>query len=103
MHGIISTVGDGMVIDMLTEQRRVKRQNKRAIKVGGVATLSVGHWMLRLAQFHFRCAYCGRPFETMDHVLPISCGGPTTFYNVVPACEECNKQKGAAVWLPAKL
>ncbi len=45
-----------------------------------------------------RCQYCGRRFPTtelsVDHVVPRSRGGPTTWSNVVCACTGCNKRKG---------
>ncbi|MCP4429091.1 MAG: HNH endonuclease [Chloroflexi bacterium] len=53
-----------------------------------------------LAHYHFRCAYCGRPYAGMDHIVPIANGGGTTFTNVVPACLDCNDQKKEAVWVP---
>ena len=46
----------------------------------------------------FQCQYCGcRPpirELTMDHVLPRSRGGGTTWDNVVTACRRCNVRKG---------
>ena len=45
-----------------------------------------------------RCQYCGVELtlntSTMDHVLPISKGGKTTWHNVVTACYPCNNSKG---------
>jgi 5-methylcytosine-specific restriction endonuclease McrA len=45
-----------------------------------------------------RCQYCGRRFPTtelsLDHVVPRSQGGRTTWGNVVCACTSCNKRKG---------
>lgn len=45
-----------------------------------------------------RCQYCGRKFGThklsLDHVLPRSRGGPTTWENIVCACLDCNVRKG---------
>lgn len=40
-----------------------------------------------------RCAYCGRPYETMDHVTPISRGGLHIVDNLVPSCSKCNSTK----------
>lgn len=40
-----------------------------------------------------RCAYCGRPASTRDHVVPRSRGGPTSWLNLVAACEPCNSFK----------
>jgi 5-methylcytosine-specific restriction endonuclease McrA len=31
---------------------------------------------------------------TIDHVVPRSRGGPTTWENVVTACGRCNREKG---------
>jgi len=46
---------------------------------------------------HLTCQYCGsRPGSeelTIDHVLPRSVGGRTTWENCVLACVECNKRK----------
>ncbi len=45
-----------------------------------------------------RCQYCGRRFPTsdlsIDHVVPRSQGGKTTWDNVVCACTRCNVRKG---------
>ncbi|MBO0608357.1 HNH endonuclease [Myceligenerans salitolerans] len=39
------------------------------------------------------CAYCGGPADTVDHVVPRSRGGPSTWLNLVAACYECNSFK----------
>ena len=45
-----------------------------------------------------RCQYCGKRFPTselsLDHVLPRSAGGKTTWDNIVCACVACNVRKG---------
>ena len=44
------------------------------------------------------CQYCNTLFPksvlTMDHVLPISHGGKTSWENIVTACSPCNAKKG---------
>ncbi|MBA3027830.1 MAG: HNH endonuclease [Desulfobacteraceae bacterium] len=44
----------------------------------------------------FLCAYCGntKPFLTVDHVIPKSKGGKTSFENCVACCRPCNNEKG---------
>ncbi len=44
----------------------------------------------------FKCAYCGRETEqlTVDHIIPKSKGGKSTFDNCVAACRPCNNRKG---------
>lgn len=39
------------------------------------------------------CGYCGRPGETMDHIVPKSRGGPAAWTNATIACLECNQRK----------
>ena len=45
-----------------------------------------------------RCQYCGKKFSSselsLDHVVPISRGGKSTWENVVCACLPCNVRKG---------
>lgn len=44
------------------------------------------------------CQYCGIELSysaiTVDHVIPVCKGGPTTWYNCVAACKNCNRKKG---------
>jgi 5-methylcytosine-specific restriction endonuclease McrA len=44
------------------------------------------------------CQYCGRTFPTselnLDHVIPRSRGGISTWENIVCSCIACNKRKG---------
>ncbi len=51
-----------------------------------------------LARDLYTCQYCGdqpgRNELTVDHVLPRSRGGLTTWDNVVTACGPCNRRKG---------
>lgn len=46
----------------------------------------------------YRCQYCEKSLTkkecTLDHVLPTSHGGKTTFENTVTACGTCNANKG---------
>jgi 5-methylcytosine-specific restriction endonuclease McrA len=52
-----------------------------------------------LSRDHYTCQYCGatppRKNLTVDHVIPRSRGGRTTWENVVTACEKCNGRKGS--------
>ena len=47
---------------------------------------------------NYTCQYCGDNLTvnqcTIDHVVPISKGGKTTWHNVVTACYPCNNSKG---------
>jgi 5-methylcytosine-specific restriction endonuclease McrA len=45
-----------------------------------------------------RCQYCGKRFSTselsLDHIIPRSIGGKSSWENVVCACAACNVKKG---------
>jgi 5-methylcytosine-specific restriction endonuclease McrA len=44
------------------------------------------------------CQYCGKRYDrselTLDHVIPRSRGGTSTWHNIVLACIRCNMKKG---------
>jgi len=49
-----------------------------------------------LARDGYRCQYCGSTRHlTLDHVIPRSRGGITSWDNVVTSCAPCNVRKGA--------
>ncbi|MFN0058849.1 MAG: HNH endonuclease [Planctomycetota bacterium] len=55
----------------------------------------------------YSCQYCGRRLRTqeltLDHVLPRSRGGKTTWLNVVVACHGCNGRKANRTPLEARM
>lgn len=50
------------------------------------------------ARDQFQCQYCGRDLSqkeaTLDHVVPRSQGGKTSWENIVCCCSGCNRRKG---------
>ena len=52
----------------------------------------------------YRCGYCGQehnfPDLTIDHVIPRSKGGKSTWENCVISCKPCNVAKGSKLWNP---
>lgn len=59
------------------------------------------------ARDKFTCQYCGeRPHRSrlnLDHVIPRSLGGRTTWENVVTSCVDCNRRKGGRTPEQARL
>lgn len=44
---------------------------------------------------NFNCQYCGTSRElTLDHVIPKSKGGRSSWDNLITACKRCNTRKG---------
>jgi len=47
------------------------------------------------ARDRWECQYCGaRANLTVDHVVPRSKGGPSSWDNIVASCAPCNRRKG---------
>ena len=55
----------------------------------------------------YQCQYCADTFShdelTIDHVVPRSNGGITTWENSVTACKSCNHKKGSKLWKPLRM
>ena len=52
-----------------------------------------------LLRDQFTCQYCGKVFQpsdlTLDHIIPRSRGGNSTWENLVACCKRCNHKKGS--------
>ena len=76
---------------------RLKNHRRRALKAGSAAkgfprqTIETRALIYKL--FNNKCAYCGAPATTDDHVIALSQGGTDTPANIVPACNRCNCSK----------
>ena len=53
---------------------------------------------LLLRAYGNKCKYCGDVLDVRnmvcDHMVPLSCGGPSTVSNVEMICRRCNTRKG---------
>jgi len=84
----------------LTLYSRQKAKLRKAIAKGNAhfGHISRAEMIKRWKDFDNSCAYCGHkpadPLELeVEHVQPISQGGPHTLSNIVPACKTCNTSK----------
>ena len=86
------------------ETVRAQRAQRRAGIAG--SRVSAQEWTDRIGEFQGLCAYCARPAKmSMEHITPLSRGGPHTIDNVVPACQRCNCSKNGRTlleWLIAR-
>jgi hypothetical protein len=98
-HQPVKFVVEERHIRLHDEQFRININNNRTRELGLPSTLRLDEWLLILARFNYKCAYCGGKFESLDHIVPVCQGGGTTAVNVVPACRPCNNRKGGAIWL----
>lgn len=96
-------------VELLREKRRLYRAANRDViralnnrrkalqRNAPINDLTAQQWTEIKAAYRHRCAYCGckPPLLTMDHVEPLTKGGPHTASNIVPACGPCNFRKNA--------
>lgn len=77
------------------EARRVINHRRRAAKHAVESNFTRKQWAALKEAYEHCCAYCGKPSQrlTIDHVIPLSKGGPHTIQNIVPACNPCNSSK----------
>lgn len=82
--------------ERLAMLKQLRRERQRAWRKHAKCNLTLRAWSITVEHYMGLCAYCGkRPYQVIEHVLPIALGGGTTVENCVPACEECNTRKGA--------
>lgn len=82
-----------------SREARRRHEAKRRARVRGATVVSFTAEQLaaRLSMYS-GCWICGNPRWTeVDHVKPLSKGGPHMLANLRPACFDCNRNK-AAEW-----
>ncbi len=68
--------------------------NGRAKALNLPANLTAEQWKQTVDHFDNKCAYClKKPYQVLEHFVPLSKQGGTTVSNCVPACKSCNIRK----------
>jgi 5-methylcytosine-specific restriction endonuclease McrA len=80
--------------------RNYAHRRRALMRAAMVRLVTVDEVVARCEVFGGACAYCRRSFSsalpmTIDHVIPISRGGPHILSNLRPACAPCNSSKNA--------
>ena len=71
-------------------------QKRRALKRNAAGIATAADIKARFNYHGNRCYYCGCDGNMqIEHRIPLSRGGTHWPANIVPACERCNKSKGA--------
>ena len=75
---------------ILIDERFIKKERDKARKIRS------SQWWKRKRSPGI-CHYCKNKFTpgdlTMDHIIPLSRGGKSQKFNLVPSCKECNTKK----------
>jgi hypothetical protein len=78
-------------------RERAKESRRRAKETGAAGWSYTNPALIqsRVTQHGSRCYYCGGPYESIDHRIPLARGGGHWPANLVPSCHSCNSLKGA--------
>lgn len=77
------------------------RVQRRALELFAPGFCSAEQLKARFEFYGDRCAYCGAPAESADHVIALSRGGSNWPANIRPCCTPCNsskRNKTLSVW-----
>ena len=84
LHAETTAITRPLVIRLLAYVRIPRQAHRRKITRRAV-----------FARDDWTCQYCGaRTNLTVDHVIPRSKGGPSSWENIVASCAPCNRRKG---------
>lgn len=86
LHSVSATLPRPVVIRLVSYVRVPRDTHRRKITRRAV-----------FARDDWTCQYCGsRSNLTVDHVVPRSKGGSSSWENIVASCAPCNRRKGSA-------
>ena len=87
LHSATTTIARPVVIRLVSYVRIPRDTHRRKITRRAV-----------FARDDWTCQYCGsRSNLTVDHVVPRSKGGASSWDNIVASCAPCNRRKGDAL------
>lgn len=70
-----------------------RRGYRRRVRAGRSFTTAERDYLEVLRQDP--CAYCGKPGDHLDHIVPLARGGEGDWTNLTSACRQCNQSKSA--------
>lgn len=75
--------------------RVVRRHNRRARSSNASGILYAYQWLTVQYSHNFSCASCSTKSKslTLDHIRPLSKGGPNLMHNIQPLCRSCHDLK----------
>ena len=111
-HAATAVAHDGMLASQALADPRLRQEVEQAWSAHLTPPPGTGKIRGAWRKAHFeaqdgRCAYCfirmaphGGPgprdrWVTLDHIIPLSAGGPDTQRNTLACCKACNTAKGA--------
>lgn len=83
------------------ENKRLAAQRRRERKTNAKGFATPEQIAARVAYYGGCCAYCGGPYEELDHVVALAAGGSAWPSNLRPSCRSCNRRKATRSLLAA--
>ena len=87
--------------------RYTRKQKKEIGEYQGQRRNYRDDWSDRITKVVYVCPMCRREFDLddleVDHIIPVSVGGPETLDNLRLLCTKDNRKKGKAVSIKGKL
>ena len=80
--------------DKVLESHRASTNRRKDRMAALPNDLTDLQFLVILTYYRFGCAYCGKPWQEEDHVIPVVQFGGRTKENIVPVCRRCNQRKG---------
>lgn len=77
------------------EYFKTTKQKRRTLKQNSGGSYTVEQWNEALKYFNNKCAYSGKPMEqvSVEHIIPITKGGTSYIWNIIPCELSLNKSK----------
>lgn len=98
-RGYLSTITERVAVPAVIRLIKIVREIYK-----GKVPYSKKHVFVR---DKYICQYCGKKLEkrqaTLDHVIPRTQGGKSTWENSVCSCKKCNQEKGGRTPREAKM
>ena len=80
------------------EIQKIQANNLGAKYRGATGNITLEEWFELIRKYKYVCLCCHQQepniILTIDHVIPISKGGPNVINNIQPLCGPCNYKKG---------
>lgn len=82
--------------DKVRKSKKIRRHKIRALKKDNGGSYTAKQWKETLEYFDYKCAYSGESVANdchIDHIIPISKGGTSYIWNLVPSLSRVNISK----------
>jgi 5-methylcytosine-specific restriction endonuclease McrA len=92
----------GGITEDWNQYAAIQAHKRRALKNGNGGSFTIAEWEKLKEKFNFTCPMCTKKEPeiklSVDHIIPVSKGGPSDISNIQPLCTICNIKKGTKIF-----